>query len=248
MKHLLQNEWFTVTVALACFVLGFGISSSLGVQLSMGGVPSGGGAVAGNPPAPPAPPADAGKPATADDDMVLGKASAPVTIIEFSDMQCPYCRRFFTGAYPEIKKNYIETGKAKLVYRDFPLSFHPAALPSAMALECAADQSNDIAWALHDEIFKQQEAKGQGTVQYTADDIITWAKNVKGINTTTLKSCMDANKYDAEIKKDTSDGMAAGITGTPGFWILGPGGKSKKIGGAAPYATFKAAIDEVAGK
>src|SRR3989344_3207671 len=75
-----------------------------------------------------------------DDDAVLGDKNAPVTIIEFSDYQCPYCRKFWTEAYSQIKEEYIDTGKVKLIFRDFPLSFHPMAEPSAQAAECAGDQ------------------------------------------------------------------------------------------------------------
>lgn len=182
-------------------------------------------------------------PATADDDPVLGKANAPITLIEFSDLQCPYCRKFIRETLPSIKKDYIDTGKVKLVYRDFPLSFHPAAMPSALAMECADDQSDQLAWAVHDAIYNEQEKSGVNTVQYTAEDIKKWVAGISGLNQQTFATCLDSKKHEAEVKKDMADGSASGIDGTPGFWILGPDGQKQKISGAYPYATFQQAFD-----
>jgi protein-disulfide isomerase len=89
-----------------------------------------------------------------DDDPVLGKADAPVTIVEFSDFQCPYCKQYFDNTFGQIKAQYIDTGKVKLVYRDFPLSFHPMAEPSAEAANCAMEQGKF--WEMHDKIFASQ--------------------------------------------------------------------------------------------
>lgn len=95
----------------------------------------------------------AGTPVTVDNGHlpVLGDENAPVTIVEFSDLECPYCQQFFKDAYPQIKKEYIDTGKAKLYYRHYPLPFHPMAKPSAVAVECANDQGKF--WEMHDRIF-----------------------------------------------------------------------------------------------
>ena len=88
------------------------------------------------------------------DDHVKGDANAPVAIIEYSDFQCPYCRKFYEDTLPTLIKEYVDTGKAKLVYRHFPLEFHPAALVSAQASECAAEQGKF--WEMHDAIFTEQ--------------------------------------------------------------------------------------------
>lgn len=82
---------------------------------------------------------------------VLGDENASVTIVEFSDLECPFCEQFFKGAYPQIKKDYIDTGKVKMYYRHYPLPFHPMAKPAANAVECANDQGKF--WELHDRIF-----------------------------------------------------------------------------------------------
>src|SRR3989338_3040634 len=96
--------------------------------------------------------------ASADDDAVLGDKKAKVTIIEFSDYQCPFCGRFFSQTLPQIKSQYVDTGKVKIVFIDFPLtSIHPIAQPAAEATECVKKQGGDEAfWKMHDKIFENQ--------------------------------------------------------------------------------------------
>lgn len=167
---------------------------------------------------------------------LLGESNAKVTIVEFSDFQCPFCRRFFIDTFPQIKSEYIDSGKVKLSYRHFPLSFHPAAQKSAEAAECANDQGKF--WEFHDLIYEKQEAQGQGTIQYTTDDIKTWASEL-GIDTAVFNDCLDSGKYASKVSEDANAGAKAGVDGTPGFFVNG-----KRIIGAQPFSVFKAAIDE----
>lgn len=176
------------------------------------------------------------QPPTVDDDAVLGEANAPVTLIEFSDYQCPFCRRFFELTLPEIKKNYIDTGKAKLVFRDFPLPFHASAIPAAQAAECANEQNQF--WAMHDKLFEKQGEQGGGTIQFGADDLKTWAQELDGLNYADWETCFDSEKYTTEIEKDRADGVAAGVSGTPTVFVNG-----RMITGAQPYQVFAAAIE-----
>jgi protein-disulfide isomerase len=174
---------------------------------------------------------------SADDDAVLGNPDAPVTIIEFSDFQCPFCRKFYKETLPQIKKDYILTGKAKLVYRDFPLvQIHPGATPAAEGAECAKEQGKF--WEMHDVIFDEQEKQGSGTIQFTADDVKKWAAKL-GLNTSKFNQCLDSEKYKQEVEKDIADGSAAGVTGTPAIFVNG-----RLIVGAQPFAAFKVIIDE----
>lgn len=168
----------------------------------------------------------------------LGDASAPVTIVEFTDMQCPFCRAFFTGAYPQIKQDYIDTGKVALYLRHYPLSFHAAAQKSGEALECANDQ--DAMWQLHDLMYEKQQAldPSGGTVEYTVDDIKTWASEL-GIDMGSFNECLDSGKYTENVTQDMADGTAAGVSGTPAFFINGT-----PVVGAQPYESFKALIDQ----
>jgi protein-disulfide isomerase len=170
-----------------------------------------------------------------DDDAVLGKSNAPVTIIEFSDFQCPFCRTWWKANFEQLKKDYIDTGKVKFVYRDYPLAFHPMAEPSAQAAECAKEQNKY--WEFHDKLFVEQDKLGQGTVTYTVNDLKKWASQI-GLDSSKFNQCLDSGKFKSEIAKDVADATAAGVTGTPSFFING-----RSIVGAQPYATFKAMID-----
>ncbi len=98
-----------------------------------------------------------------DDDPMLGNKNAPLTLIEFADFECPFCKRSFDELLPELKKNYINTGKLKLVYRDFPLSFHANAHKEAEAAECARSQGSDATYfKFHDQIYTQTTSNGTG--------------------------------------------------------------------------------------
>ncbi len=171
-----------------------------------------------------------------DDDPYLGDRSAPVKIIEFSDFQCPFCRRFWREAIPSIKKDFIDTGKAVLVFRDFPLGIHPAAHISSQAAQCANEQGKF--WEMHDKIFAEQDKKGTGTVEYGLNELKKWASEI-GLETSKFNQCLDSGKYKSEVDKDFNDGSAAGVTGTPSVFING-----KLVVGAQPYSAFKQIIEE----
>jgi len=166
--------------------------------------------------------------ALADNDPVLGDPNAPVTIIEFSDFQCPFCARFYSQTEIQLIDEYVKTGKARIIYRDFPLSFHPEAEPAALAAECANEQGKF--WEFHDKVFQNQASMSIASYKQWAADL--------GLNTQQFNSCLDSKKYLAEVQKDFNDGAAAGVSGTPTFFING-----QKIVGAQPYAAFKSLID-----
>jgi protein-disulfide isomerase len=175
-------------------------------------------------------------------DAVLGNANAKVTIVEFSDFECPYCRSFFIGAYPELKKNYIDTGKVKLVFRHFPLSFHVGARPAALAAQCAGDQGKF--WEMHDKIFSEQQKQEADkntvtrTVSFEAADVNTWAKSL-GLNMTTYTTCMTSEKYGKKVDADIAAGTTFGVSGTPTFFVNG-----QFVLGAQPFSEFKKLIDD----
>ncbi len=170
-----------------------------------------------------------------DDDPVLGDEDAPVTIVEFSDYECPFCARFYQQTLLQIKSEYINTGKVKLVYRDFPLSFHQQAIPAAIAANCAGEQGKYYQY--HDKVFSNGGAGGK-----TSADYEKWAQEV-GVNVAKWKTCLSDPKQRQEIQKDFTDGQQAGIQGTPGFFVNG-----QLISGAQPFEVFQQIIDaELAG-
>ncbi len=190
---------------------------------------------------PPAPePAEL--PADADDDMSLGDKDAPVTIIEFSDYQCPFCKRFHDDAFTSIQENYIDKGLVRFVHRDFPLSFHPGAYPAAVAVECAHSQGNSLAWKLHDAIFASQELLSSGDVD---ENLQKLAHDISGLNNETFDRCYNNEDPADEIADDVDDASESGITGTPGFWIIGANGQAEKISGAMPYESFETSIEKL---
>lgn len=183
-----------------------------------------------------------------DDDAVLGNPDAPITFIEFSDYECPFCKRHFQSSFTQLKKDYIDTGKVKLVYRDLPLPFHePMATKEAMAANCAREQGNDETYyKFHDEIFIRTTSNGTGL---TEDSLYAIATDL-GLNKDTVKSCVDSNRFQDEITKDMNDATTSGATATPSFFVgLSTDNgtiQGKKIVGAQPYETvIKPAIEEL---
>lgn len=183
-----------------------------------------------------------------DDDPVMGNKNAPVTVIEFSDYECPFCKKSFTDVLPELKKNYIDTGKVKLVYRDYPLSFHANAGKEAEAAECARSLGNDATYyKFHDQIFAKTTSNGTGLA---LTELPVIAKNL-GLNVTQFQQCLDSGKFADEVAKDMADGTAAGVSGTPS-WIIGASSQDGQIEGqlivgAQPFSVFKTIIDEKLG-
>lgn len=180
-----------------------------------------------------------------DNDAVLGDDDAPVTIVEFSDFQCPFCRSFYLGAYQQIKSEYVETGKVRLIYRDLPLSFHQDALPAALAAECARAQGGDeVYFAMHDKIFEGQNKLNQEqdpsrvlTVEIPDESLNQYATEL-GLDVSKFQSCVTNEEFKDEIAADQADAQKAGIDGTPGFIING-----KVISGAQPFSTFQQVIE-----
>lgn len=183
-----------------------------------------------------------------DDDAILGDPNAPITFIEFSDYECPFCKRHFTNSFPQIKKDYIDTGKVKFIFRDLPLSFHdPLATQQALAANCAREQGGDSAYyAFHDEIFTLTSSNGNGMTETQLFEIASQL----GLDKSALESCVNNETYIDEINQDMADAANAGATATPTFFV----GLSTESGtieatrivGAQPYETvIKPAIEEL---
>lgn len=224
-----NTPWFAATIGLAGLIVGYALATGFTNPLANGGP------VAPTPSAPE--PTVTADPADIDDDELKGSASATVTLIEFTDYQCPFCSRHYEQTLPSILENYVDTGKVKYVVRDFPLSFHPNAQKAAEATECAAEDGKF--WEMHDKLFVSQPEWSNA-----ADAPAMFKKYAKEMGVSSaFDTCLDSGAMAAEVNADLADGSAAGIGGTPGFWIVSDSGESKNISGAYPYATFQAAFD-----
>ena len=178
---------------------------------------------------------------SADNDPIIGNPNAPITIIEFSDFQCPFCARFHIQTLPAIMNEYINDGKVKLVFRDFPIqSIHPNAVPASIAAECANEQGKFK--EMHDILFEKQN---EWSKKNTDNVIILFNQYALklGLEEGKFNSCLKNGKYIEEIQKDLDDGRTYGITGTPGFFIGNDEIGFVELKGAQPFESFKKVID-----
>ena len=164
----------------------------------------------------------------------LGDSNAKVTIVEFADFRCPFCEKFFTDTLSQIKKDYVDTGKAKFYFRNFAF-LGDASTFAANAAECANDQGKF--WEMHDYFYKNQPSESD-TSMYNVDTI-TQTAGTLGLDTNSFKSCLSGKTDDAKVSKDVSDAQAAGVSGTPTLFINGIA-----IVGAQPYSAFKTVLDQ----
>lgn len=182
-----------------------------------------------------------------DDDPVMGdRKKAKVAIIEFSDFECPFCQKFHKDSYDTLVKDYVDTGKAIISFRDYPLPFHePKASIAAETAQCVKEAKGDAAYFKFSKLyFENTVANGKGLADGKMDEILKQT----GVNPTTVKDCATQEKFKDEIAKDMSDGQAAGVSGTPSFVIgkLSADGKveGELVVGALPLAQFKTTIDK----
>ena len=173
---------------------------------------------------------------------VLGRADAPVTLVEFTDLECPYCRAFHVGAFERLKREYIDTGKVRFVSRDFPLDFHANARPAAQAVRCAGEQGKF--WEMRHSVTLNASSLSPMTYDRLAGEL--------GLDAPRFSACIAADRYQAEIERDMAEAMKVGVSGTPSF-VLGattPGAtvEGQKIVGAQPFPVFEARIKALLGE
>src|SRR5260370_26860643 len=165
----------------------------------------------------------------------LGRDDAPVTVVEFADYQCPFCRKFHSDTFVELKKNYIDTGKVRFVSRDLPLDFHPNAPGSALAVHCTGAQHK---------FLQMRELMVANAADLTPDSLLKYGEKVS-LDMPAFRSCLNDKKYNTAIQKDVADAGTLGISGTPSF-VVGKTAKDQidgvRIVGAVPYSVFETAI------
>ena len=178
---------------------------------------------------------------SADNDPTIGNPDAPITIIEFSDFQCPFCARFHVQTLPSLMEEYIEQGKVKLVFRDFPIqNIHPNALPASVAAECANDQGKFK--EMHDLLFENQKQWSNLETSSALSAFVQYASDLQ-LDEEEFTSCLTEGKHVSEIRKDLEDGRNYGVTGTPGFFIGNDAIGYVELKGAQPFESFKKVID-----
>lgn len=166
----------------------------------------------------------------------MGRDDAPVTIVEFTDYQCPFCRKYHTETFVRLKKDYIDTGKVRFASRDLPLEFHANAQRAAEAAWCAGEQNKY--WEMRDIMINSSDLSPDAIVRYAQTNALDIPR---------FKACADAEKYKAEIKKDIADAGTVGISATPSF-VIGKTTKDAMDGdrvvGAVPASVFESEIQK----
>ena len=169
----------------------------------------------------------------------IGSQNAPLTMVEFTDFQCPFCQRFFTSTFGDLKKNYIDTGKVRFVSRDLPLDFHPNAMQAAEAGRCAGEQGQF--WPMRDRM-------GANPEMLDMSHLLAYAQEFK-LNVETFRACVESAKYKDAIQTDIQEAMRIGANGTPSFVVgktVPDGVDGELIIGAMPYQVFDEKIKELA--
>jgi protein-disulfide isomerase len=171
------------------------------------------------------------------DVRMRGNPRAPVTLVEYSDFTCGFCKKFFLETWPRIQAKYIETGKVRFVYRDYPRASQGPGLDAAVAARCAGDQ--DRYWPMHDRLFATRIE--QGELQRHAKTI--------GLDLPTFSKCLKDDRHMGGILRDKEEGLGLGFRGTPGFLLVRTNGSEKgsaiAIPGAFPFEVFEEQIDRL---
>ena len=162
----------------------------------------------------------------------LGEEKAKVAIVEFGDYQCPFCGRFFQQTEPMIREQYVKTGQAKFIWRDFAF-LGPESFWAAEAARCANDQSKF--WQYHDILFNRQNGENQGV--FNKDNLKKFAGEL-GLDQTVFDTCLDSGQHTQAVKDDTDSGRLAGVSGTPATFVNG-----QIVEGAQPFEVFKNLIE-----
>jgi protein-disulfide isomerase len=177
-----------------------------------------------------------------DGDPFKGDRNAKLTLIEFSDYQCPFCARYVRETLPLIERDYVKTGKLKYVFRDYPLeSIHPNALTASKAAGCAGEQGKY--WEMHGRLFANQSALGASDMAFHAEAV--------GLEREKFQHCLGRGRHEDGIRKKMAEGASLGVRGTPTFFLglTSPNDPKVKVlrvlRGAVPYAQFKEVIDSL---
>ncbi len=245
-----RDLFLPISILVAAIVIGGAVVFA---TLYHGGSASGSGTVANAPqaagnqaaaaPAAPAPVTNTAVMTLGPRDAILGNPSATVTIVEYGDYQCPYCGMFFDQTEPQIVQNYVNTGKVRMVFRDFPF-LGPESTAAANAAQCAEDQNK--LWPYHNALYAAKYADftsggGEDDGFFSHAEFIKLAQQV-GLNMTQFTSCINNNSDASIVTQEKAAATAAGVNSTPTFFING-----QQIIGAQPYSAFQQALNSALG-
>ena len=233
MSDATSTPWFGISMALFGIIVGYIAATALQTPAAAPSENNGQVVAAPNAPQAPAPTPEADDVVPVDEDIdhIRGDLNATISIIEYSDFECPFCSRH----HPTVKQVMEDNDDVNWVYRHFPLSFHPAAQPLAEASECVADLGgNDAFWTFTDLVFEE----GASTAK------IEEYANAAGVDGAKVRNCVDNGTFAQDVKDEMASGSAAGVTGTPGNIIINnETGETRLVSGAQPAAALQAAID-----
>jgi protein-disulfide isomerase len=164
---------------------------------------------------------------------ILGDPNAPITLIEFGDYQCYFCNQFFHTTEDELFKNYVETGKVKVIFKDYTI-IGPDSITAAHAAHCADEQGQF--WKYHDTLYNNWNGENNGWA--SSENLLRFASDI-GLNIDQFSQCMIDSKHTPIIVNSNQDAKDLGLTGTPAFFVIGSDNKVTKIGGAQPYDVFE---------
>ncbi len=168
---------------------------------------------------------------------LLGDPGAPITLVEFGDYQCHFCNVFFHETEHEILKNYVDTGIVRMIFKDFTI-IGPDSVNAAHAAHCAGDQG--MFWQYHDELYNNWSGENNGWA--SPENLLRFAQNT-GLDISIFTECMLDARHAGVIEQSNADARALGLTGTPGFFVIGADGHITKISGAQPYEVFQRVFD-----
>ncbi len=192
-------------------------------------------------PNPPSPGLEAALELRADDPRALGNPNAPVTIIEFTDFECPFCQQFFRETRPQLLTQFVETGIVRLVARDFPLvSIHASALSAAIATRCAADQGKY--WPMYERLFATHQEEWGGVPKRDREVFVTFATDL-GLTTETFRACLNDPASEQAVQAELNAAARLGINSTPNFLVNG-----QILKGALPLSAFAKLIAQATGQ
>ena len=169
---------------------------------------------------------------------ILGDPDAPITLVEFGDYQCHYCNVFFQSIEKDILKNYVDTGKVKIIFKDYNIIGEDS-VKASQGAHCANDQG--LFWEYHDILYSNWTGENNGWA--SSENLAIFAQQI-GLNMNKWSECMNKGSHSQIILKSNDDARTLELTGTPAFFIINSDGKVSKLFGAQPFEVFKKIFDE----